>query len=98
MAQGQAAKVFYVSGIVQGVGFRFFAQRAARRLGLAGYVRNLGDGRVEVYAIGSRDQLLAMRRELECGPRGASVAGVFDEDRAVEDQYAYAFLIEHDNG
>ena len=36
---------YYVSGVVQGVGFRYFALRAAQRLGLAGYVRNLRDGR-----------------------------------------------------
>jgi hypothetical protein len=46
------AKRFFVSGMVQGVGFRFFAERTAASLGVGGYVKNLFDGRVEVYAIG----------------------------------------------
>lgn len=97
MAHGKAAKLFYVSGIVQGVGFRFFAQTVARRLGLGGYVKNLRDGRVEVYAIGSTDQLSTLRRELERGPQGASVTEVLDEDAGVEQKYAQSFSIEHDD-
>ncbi len=90
------AKRFYVSGMVQGVGFRFFAQRAAERLGLAGYVKNLRDGRVEVYTIGQGQQLRALRTELERGPRGASISGVAEEDAEVLPQYAGQFSIEHD--
>jgi acylphosphatase len=97
MAEGKTAKLFYVSGTVQGVGFRFFAQRVARRLGLSGYVKNLRDGRLEVYAIGFAPQLLALRNELERGPQGAAVTEVFDEDAAVEEKYACGFSIEHDN-
>src|ERR1700681_1526956 len=70
------AKRFYVSGTVQGVGFRFFAERVAARLGVAGYVKNLFDGRVEVYAIGSAAQLDALRDELRRGPRMATVTGL----------------------
>ncbi len=90
------AKRFYVSGMVQGVGFRFFAQRAAERLGLAGYVKNLRDGRVEVYAIGQGQQLRALRTELERGPRAASISGVAEEDAEVLPRYAGQFSIEHD--
>lgn len=97
MTEGKAAKLFYVSGTVQGVGFRFFAQRVARHLGLSGYVRNLRDGRVEVYAIGSANQLAALRTELQRGPQGASVTVVFAEDAAIEEKYAHGFSIEHDN-
>lgn len=97
MSERKAAKLFYVSGTVQGVGFRFFAQRAARHLGLSGYVRNLRDGRVEVYAIGSAPQLAALRRELERGPQGASVKEVFDEEAAIEEKYAHDFSIERDS-
>lgn len=44
------ARRFLISGIVQGVGYRYFALRAAKRHGIVGYVRNLHDGRVEVVA------------------------------------------------
>jgi acylphosphatase len=91
------AKLFYVTGTVQGVGYRYFTQRVSVRIGITGYVKNLPDGRVEVYAVGSVSQLSALRRELERGPQGASVAEVFDEEVPVEEEYAYAFSIKHDN-
>jgi acylphosphatase len=59
---------------VQGVGFRFFAQRTAARLGLLGWVRNLSDGRVEAEAQGDPDSLTAFESALRQGPRGAQVA------------------------
>ena len=90
------AKRFYVSGMVQGVGFRFFAQRAAERLGVGGYVKNLPDGRVEVYAIGQGEQLRSLRAELERGPRAASISGVAEEDAEVLPRYASQFSIEHE--
>lgn len=90
------AKRYFISGTVQGVGFRYFAQRAAARIGLAGYARNLSDGRVEVYAIGSAEALKAFRPELKQGPRGASVSNVSEEDAMVQDAYAGRFAIEYD--
>ena len=66
----------FVSGRVQGVGFRYFTQHEARRLGLNGYVRNLPDGRVEVVAEGSRRALEALVSALREGPAGAWVRGV----------------------
>ncbi len=51
------AKLYRVSGTVQGVGFRFFVSRVARQLGINGYAKNLRDGRVEVYAIGTPTKL-----------------------------------------
>ncbi len=96
MPEQLQAKRFYVSGLVQGVGFRFFAERVANRLGLSGYVRNLGDGRVEVYAVGVPAQLQALRAELERGPRGASIEAVGVEDTAVERGRPSGFFIEHD--
>ncbi len=65
------AKRYYVSGMVQGVGYRYFAERAAMHLKVMGYVRNLRDGRVEVYAIAPAETLAALRR----GPRTRSVWG-----------------------
>ncbi|HEV2224944.1 MAG TPA: acylphosphatase [Candidatus Acidoferrales bacterium] len=95
MEQARIARTYYVSGTVQGVGYRYFAQRVSMRLGLTGYVRNLGDGRVEVYAIGDREQLVALKKELERGPRAASVAEVMEEEAEVEEKYAHGFTIEH---
>ena len=63
----QIAKRYYVSGMVQGVGYRYFVLRAARGLGLAGYTRNLSDGRVEVYAVGTDASLASLRAELRGG-------------------------------
>jgi acylphosphatase len=65
-----------VTGVVQGVGFRWFVRERARRLGLSGWVRNLPDGSVEVAASGDDAQLALLREELSRGPRGASVAAL----------------------
>ncbi len=65
-----------VSGRVQGVGFRFFAARQARRLGVGGSVRNLPDGRVEVVAEGDRAALEALVAALREGPPGAAVRDI----------------------
>lgn len=62
-----------VSGNVQGVGYRFFAQRHASGQGLAGYVRNLPDGAVEVVAEGPRAALLRYMDALHQGPSGGEV-------------------------
>jgi acylphosphatase len=67
---------------VQGVGYRYFAQRAAVELGLTGYARNLDDGRVEVYAAGSAAQLAALAGMLYRGPRWADVRGVEEQEAA----------------
>lgn len=92
----QVAKRYFISGMVQGVGYRFFAARSARRLGLAGYVQNLRDGRVEVYAIGPAPALASFRRELERGPGGAIVENVSEEEAAFDRQFASNFSIEHE--
>jgi acylphosphatase len=89
------AKRFFVSGFVQGVGFRYFTQDVAQRLHLGGYVRNLRDGRVEVYAIGAPEQLATLRAELDRGPRFAGVNEVQEEDAPVDPQYAKEFVITH---
>lgn len=90
------AKRFYVSGRVQGVGFRFFAERTAGSLHVSGYVRNLYDGRVEVYAAGSAKQLDALRSALQRGPRMAAVDRVDEEDAELLRKYANGFFIESD--
>ena len=67
---------YLVSGSVQGVGFRWFVARHARSLGLAGYARNLPDGRVEVVVDGPDDALPALEELLRAGPANARVATV----------------------
>ena len=66
---------------MQGVGFRFFVEREAHMLGVAGWVRNNSDGSVEVLAMGSREQLMGLRGRLREGPRAARVDDV-DESEA----------------
>ncbi len=66
----------WVSGRVQGVGFRYFAAGRARRLGLGGFVQNLPDGRVEVVAEGDRAALEALIAAVRQGPPGAHVRDV----------------------
>jgi len=92
----QEARRYYVSGMVQGVGYRFFAQRAAEQLGVAGYAKNLRDGRVEVYAAGPAKVLAALRAELERGPGAAVVSGVTEEEAPLDPEFARGFSIEHD--
>ncbi|HEX3629857.1 MAG TPA: acylphosphatase [Candidatus Dormibacteraeota bacterium] len=65
-----------IFGDVQGVGFRFFAERHARRLGLEGYVRNRYDGAVEVEAEGTASLLEQFLNDLRHGPRAARVQDV----------------------
>ena len=62
-----------ITGRVQGVGFRFFAQRQAIRHGLKGYVRNLPEGGVEVLAVGEREVLEAFLQDLKTGPPAGKV-------------------------
>ena len=91
------AKRFYVSGAVQGVGYRFFVERVAARLGTAGYVKNLSDGRVEVYAIGNADQLDALKSELRRGPAMASVEHVTENTAEILSEFSHGFSIERDD-
>jgi len=70
------ARRFLVRGRVQGVGFRWFVEREAHTLGIAGWVRNNPDSSVEVLAMGSGEQLVALRSRLQAGPRAARVDDV----------------------
>jgi len=87
---------YFVSGTVQGVGFRFFVQREALKLRVSGYARNLFDGRVEVLANGSPKQLDAMKKALERGPRFSSVSGVREEAAQPNPLFEKTFVIEPD--
>ena len=76
------ARRFLVSGVVQGVGYRYFAQRSAATHQVHGYVRNLADGRVEAFAQGSEKQVNGFRDDLATGPRFSKVD---DIEEIVED-------------
>ncbi|MDX6530130.1 MAG: acylphosphatase [Blastocatellia bacterium] len=87
------ARKFFVGGEVQGVGYRFFAQRAAARHQVVGYVKNLDDGRVEVLAEGPPQRVEAFKNELATGPRYSSVQNI--EEIVLESTGLYpAFRIE----
>jgi acylphosphatase len=70
------ARRFIIKGRVQGVGFRYFAVRAARSIGVAGAVKNLPDGSVEAIAEGSADDVARFKQELERGPSYSHVTSV----------------------
>jgi acylphosphatase len=67
------ARRFLIAGRVQGVGFRFFVEEAARHEGVGGWVRNLPDGRVEVLAEGEVDAVDRVENKIRRGPPGARV-------------------------
>lgn len=90
------AKRYLVSGSVQGVGFRFFAERLARQLGVSGYVKNLSNGSVEIYAIGNAAQLEALRTELQRGPRSATVDAVTEAEAELLGEFSNGFTIERE--
>lgn len=87
------ARRFVVRGRVQGVGFRWFVEREAHILGIAGWVRNNADGGVEVLAQGTREQLLGLHARLREGPRAARVDAV-EESEARPTANITAFRIE----
>lgn len=62
-----------VSGLVQGVGFRYFTAKEARRLAIYGHAKNLSDGSVEVLMFGEKAPLLMLLKWLETGPRTSIV-------------------------
>lgn len=87
------ARKFIISGTVQGVGFRFFAQRSAARHQVRGYVRNLADGRVESLAEGDAQSVENFKHDLTAGPSYSSVEHI--EETVLEPTNLYsAFRIE----
>ncbi len=70
------ARKFTISGEVQGVGYRFFAQRSSAAHQIRGYVKNLKDGRVEVLAEGTAKSVEAFRFDLAAGPRHSRVGTI----------------------
>lgn len=77
---------FRVTGVVQGVGFRYFATRTAEAAGVCGWVRNTSDGAVEGEACGETEALDRLIVGLNRGPRGSRVEQVLCESIAVANQ------------
>ena len=89
----RVARKFSISGDVQGVGYRYFAQRAAARHQVVGYVRNMPDGTVEALVEGPADTVEAFKHDLATGPRFSFVQQV--EEIALEPTGQYSsFRIE----
>lgn len=87
------ARKYYIKGLVQGVGFRFFVQRSAAKHQVVGYVRNLRDGRVESYAEGDEQSIKSFHEDLLTGPAYSRVDEV--EEIVAEPVGAYSsFRIE----
>jgi acylphosphatase len=82
------ARRYLIEGRVQGVGYRYFTVRVARELGLSGWVRNLSDGRVEVFARGAMRNLSRLEGELRLGPLRAEVRSLQAEEAAVAEATA----------
>lgn len=85
-----------VAGHVQGVGFRFFVQRRARALRLAGFVRNLPDRRVEMAVEGPPADVQAMIETVREGPPGATVSDVALEWEEPRGQTDFMIQADHD--
>lgn len=81
------ARIF-VSGLVQGVGYRAFAARVATAHGLRGGVRNRDDGRVELEAEGPRASIEAALLELKVGPPAARVTTIETEWGAATERFS----------
>ena len=80
----RVARRFVVTGVVQGVGFRWFAKDTAAREGVTGWVRNLPDGSVEAFVEGDEESVARVERRLRQGPPAARVETVrVDDEDAV---------------
>ncbi len=76
-----------VEGRVQGVGFRWFVQQRAQRIGVVGHVRNLASGSVEIEAEGSREQLNELQAAVSSGPAFSKIANLVVEEKPPTGEY-----------
>ncbi|MFH1011084.1 MAG: acylphosphatase [bacterium] len=76
MSESNVRAHVVVSGMVQGVCYRYFAVEEAEKLGLGGWVRNLATGQVEAEIEGDRSAVEALIKALKTGPRAARVADI----------------------
>lgn len=80
-------KRIFVNGVVQGVGYRFFAYRKAVEYGLKGYAKNLYSGEVEIVAEGEEKMVTDFIRDLNIGPQRAHVTSITAEELPCDNQY-----------
>jgi len=85
----KSARRYVISGRVQGVGYRAFAQSAGREIGVTGWVRNLANGDVEAHANGTPQQLDELEGRLRVGPRWGEVRSVTATETAVSDATSF---------
>lgn len=78
----------YISGRVQGVGFRNFTRKTAKKLGVTGWVKNLSDGRVETVLSGKQEKVNEMLGYLEKGPSLARVDDIQYEEEKYKDEFS----------
>ncbi len=90
----QVARRLLISGRVQGVGYRYFAVRAAANYQVTGYVRNLDSGQVEVVAEGPREAIEEFKKELAAGPYHAQVREIAEIAIEVSGRYQ-GFRVEY---
>ncbi|MGC8976330.1 MAG: acylphosphatase [Candidatus Ratteibacteria bacterium] len=77
----------YISGRVQGVGFRWYAQRIAKNIDILGWVKNLPDGKVEIVAEGNEENLERFIEELKKGYLGGNIRNI----EKIEEKYTGEF-------
>jgi acylphosphatase len=82
------ARRFLIEGRVQGVGYRFHVVRAAADRGIRGWVRNLPDGRVEIFAEGEVRELDTFREEVRRGPGHALVRSLNEIEETPDGRFA----------
>jgi acylphosphatase len=90
-------KHIFVSGDVQGVGFRYFTTYQAQQFGIVGWVRNVEDGRVEALAFGTHDQMEQFLSAIRKGPSKGNVEDVIIKDVVMKHSFK-DFVIRHDGG
>ncbi len=81
-----------VYGIVQGVGFRFFAQNNARKLGISGFVKNMPDGSVYIEGEGEESNLQEFVSKCSKGPSAALVENINTEEAELENSEGFSIL------
>ena len=84
---GEVRKHVYLSGRVQGVGFRAFTMRTAQQLNVNGWVKNLSDGRVEAILTGSEEKVDKMLEQVKQGPSFAKVDDIEIREEDYQGQY-----------
>ncbi|PWT90059.1 MAG: acylphosphatase [Acidobacteria bacterium] len=83
------ARRYFISGDVQGVGFRYFVLREVQKIGkIMGFVRNLPDGRVEAYAEGDEQVLVQLESRLRKGPSGSWVSDLQIIEEVAGNEYS----------